>query len=209
MNIVVFGAGGRVGNLVVVEALKRGHKVRAFVHSNPTFDKNSRTEVVKGDIYSSEDVVKAVKNMDAVVSALGSWGTPKKDILAQGMRNIIPAMQEQNVKKIVSLTGSDALAPSDTKKLLHTLRRSLLLIGAPKVLRDGESHIRLLADSDLDWSVVRSPIMNLRGNKNEFKLTDKRPKPWQTVNRESVALAMLDIAESNNSFKKASFIVRK
>jgi putative NADH-flavin reductase len=209
MNIVVFGAGGRVGNLVVVEALKRGHKVRAFVHSNPRFDKNSRTEVVKGDIYSSEDVVKAVKNMDAVVSALGSWGTPKKDILAQGMRNIIPAMQEQNVKKIVSLTGSDALAPSDTKKLLHTLRRSLLLIGAPKVLRDGESHIRLLADSDLDWSVVRSPIMNLRGNKNEFKLTDKRPKPWQTVNRESVALAMLDIAESNNSFKKASFIVRK
>jgi putative NADH-flavin reductase len=197
MRIVIFGANGRVGNLVVKEALKRGHKVSAFVHSRSSFDYNPSLKIVKGDIYNPKDVENAVKGSDAVISALGSWGTPKKDILTTGMKNIIPAMQNNKTKRIVSLTGSDALAPGDTKTLIYILSHFTLSRLAPKILKDGETHIKLLSDSDLNWTVVRSPVMN------------SRPKPWSTINRKSVALAMLDLAESNKNVKSAPHIIRK
>jgi putative NADH-flavin reductase len=209
MKIVVFGANGRVGSLVVKEALKRGYKVKAFVHSGSSFDYNPSLEIFKGNIYNNDDVSQAVKGVDAVISALGSWGTPKKDILTAGMSNIIPAMQKNKVKRVVSLTGSDAIAPRDSKSLIHALSHPLLSVIASKILKDAETHIKLLDSSGLNWTVVRSPIMNNRGKINKFRLTNKRPKPWKTINRQSVAVAMLDLVESNKKLMQSPHIVRK
>jgi putative NADH-flavin reductase len=209
MKIVVFGANGHVGSLVVKEALKRGHKVRAFVHSGSSFDYNPSLEIFKGDIYNNDDVSQAIKDVDAVVSALGSWSTPKKDILTAGMINIIPAMHKNNVKRVVSLTGSDAIASRDSKSLIHTLSHPFLSIVASKILKDAETHIKLLDGTDLNWTIVRSPIMNNRGKINKFRLTNKRPKPWNTINRNSVALCMVNLAESSEGVKQALYIARK
>jgi putative NADH-flavin reductase len=209
MKIVVFGANGRVGSLAVAELLKRGYKVKAFVHSGSNFKDNKNLEVTKGDIYSKDDVAKAIKGADVVISALGSWGTPKKDILTSGMKNIIPAMQQNKIKRIVSLTGSDAKAPGDAENLLHRASHLALSVIASKILRDGENHIELLNQSGLDWSVVRSPVMNDRGNASKSELNLKRPKPWATINRKSVALAMVDLIEPTKHLRQAPYISRK
>jgi putative NADH-flavin reductase len=209
MKIVVFGANGRVGSLVVAEALSRGYRVKAFVHSGSQFKDDPKLEIIKGDIYNKSDVAKAVEGAGAVISALGSWGTPKKDILTAGMKNIIPAMQQNKIKRIVSLTGSDASSPADTENLLHRVSHLALSIVAPKILKDGENHIGLLNQSGLDWTVVRSPVMNGKGNAARFELTSNRPKPWATVNRKSVVLAMVDLVEFCQHSQQAPYISRK
>jgi putative NADH-flavin reductase len=207
MKIVVFGANGRVGSLVVAELLSRGHKVKAFVHSGSKFKDNPNLEIIKGDVYNAKDVDTAIHGSNAVISALGSWGTPKKNILTEGMKNIIPAMQQNKVKRIVSLTGSDASAPNDAENLLHRVSHLALLVVASKILKDGENHIKLLVESKLDWTVLRSPIMNDKGSK--FIVANTRPKPWATINRKSVVLAMMDLIESNQNLNKALYISRK
>ncbi len=208
MKVIVFGSNGKVGRLVVDELLKRGHSVTAFVHGTYHFPRNSHLRVIKGDIYEALSIEEAMIGNDAVVSTLGSWGTKKKNVLAEGMRNIIPVMQEQHVSRIVSLTGADCDAPGDTQKFVHNLSHALFSVFAPKILKDGEAHLDQLISSELDWSVVRSPVMNNEGDPEAYQLGKHRPQPWETIHRKSVAKAMVDVLESNNYTQQAPFITR-
>lgn len=209
MRITVFGAGGKVGRLVVKGALDAGHDVTAFAHHDPKFAKDPRLTVVRGDIHDPEDVVKAVKGADAVISALGSWGTETKDIVSAGTANIIPAMEAAGAGRVISLTGADARAEGDRLSLMHRLTHAAIQVTPPrKILADGERHIRLLERSGLDWTVIRSPIMNERGDRGSFRLGTGRPAPWATVNRHSVALAMLHLLDTDKYSRQAPFITR-
>src|SRR4051812_42365964 len=100
MQVTVFGASGKVGRLVVAEALQRGYSVKAFVHSRNPFEDSPKLKVVKGDVYDSDDVAKALRGSDAVISCLGSWGSKRRDVLSSAMRMIIPAMTEQKIGRI-------------------------------------------------------------------------------------------------------------
>lgn len=206
MKLLVFGANGNVGSKVVKLALSRGHRVLAFVHGDSKLAPNKRLTILKGDIYDKDTVSKAVQQADAVISALGSWGTPNKDILTKGMEHIILAMERAGIRRIVSITGADARAKGDKNTFLHTLSRSILLLVNGKILIDGERHIELLEASNLDWTVVRSPIMNEKG-KTGYKLTTNRPFPWQIVDRQAVAVALIDLIEARRATIRNIFIV--
>jgi putative NADH-flavin reductase len=209
MKVVVFGASGKVGRQVVQGLLDEGNHVTAFVHSSSPFAANAQLSIAKGDIYDDADVAQAVRGADVVVSALGSWGTKRKDVVSSGMRAIVAAMHAAGVKRVVSLTGSDALAAGDSKTLLSRASHRLITLSpARRILRDGEEHIRLLEQSGLDWTVVRSPVMNERGNPERFILGRRRPKPWATVNRRSVALAMVRLVSEPGYARQAPFITR-
>lgn len=206
MIITVFGANGKVGQNVVPYALSKHHHVRAFVHSSNPFKKNEALKVIQGDIYDNDTVRRAVNECDAIISALGSWGKPKKDILSSGMENIIPAMEHTGVKRIVSLTGNVAYDPSDNPPLFMRISHSAMSLMAPKIIEDSELHIKLLSDSGLDWTVVRSPVMNEYGS-SEYNL-QLRPALIRTIHRNAVAKSLVDLVENNGFLRKSPFIVR-
>ncbi len=209
MRIAIFGASGKVGRLVVKGALDAGHDVTAFAHHDPKFAKDSRLRIVRGDIHDSKDVAAAVKGADVVISALGSWGTKTKDIVGSGIANIIPAMEAAGAERIISLTGADARADGDKLGLLHRLTHAAIQVTPPrKILADGERHIRLLEQSGLDWTVIRSPVMNEKGDPKGFRFSTDRPAPWATVNRRSVALAILELIDDDSRSRQAPFITR-
>ncbi len=209
MQITVFGANGQVGRLAVAEALKKGFIVRAFVHNKSSLVGSSSLIVVKGDIRNLKDVEKAIKGSGAVVSTLGSWGSQDKNVLTNGMKNIIPTMHRYKINRIVSLTGADATFEKDTFIFIDKLSNLAIRILAQKIIKDGEQHIKLLNESGLNWTVVRSPIMNNRGINLEFKLTNIKPLPWQTINRNSVALSLIELLSNDKYYNKAIYISRK
>lgn len=206
MNVVLFGANGRVGSLVCSELLSRGHKVRAFVHGSLELSHENLT-VFKGDIYDTDSVLRALDGMDVVVSALGSWGTARKDILGTAMAAIIPAMKANGQSRIISLTGTAAHKPHEKIGLSAAVDRILLKCIDRKVLHDGELHLRLLSESSLDWTVLRSPIMNNKGD-SRYVLNEVLTLPFATINRKAVALAMVDIVEQDTWHKSAPCIHR-
>lgn len=208
MKIVIFGANGRVGKLVVHEALKRGHDVTAVVHSAPEDLFGDGVRTIQADIHDRNQVSHAISGNDAVISTLGSWGTKSKDILTSGMRNIIPSMENANISRIVSLTGADARVSGDKPSLSSLVIGALFKMFAAKILSDGEKHIRLLARSDLAWTVIRSPKMS-DGNATEYILNNISANAWDTITRHTIANAMLDVLETGKQHNNAPIIHKK
>lgn len=210
MQITVLGASGKVGRLVVAEALARGHRVVAMVHQHNPFDAQDNLVVQAGDVHSGHQVAACLHGSQAVICSLGSWGTASKDIVASGTRQAIVAMHALGVSRIVSLTGADAYAAGDQRPvpLLRRLSHLAAQATAGKILRDGEAHIRLLAASHLDWTVLRSPVMT-NGSDRLYRLTLRPGTPWQTISRRAVAKGLLDQLEEPGYLGAAPFIYRQ
>lgn len=80
-----------------------GLNTRAFVRDPSKLPDHLRNsvEVVQGDVLNYTDVLNAIKNVSAVVVALGTRNDLKPTtVLSEGMKNIIKAMKEQNVEII-------------------------------------------------------------------------------------------------------------
>ncbi len=207
MNITVLGAGGQVGRQVVALCLERGYTVTAFVHSHNPFEAQAGLNVVAGDIYNHEDIAHALMGSEAVISALGSWHTQRKDVLASAMRLVIPAMGDAGIKRIITVTGSGALWSGDRVRILDKFGRQLLLLVAPKILRDGEAHIALLESSDLDWTSVRSPVMT-GGQNISYVLKAHLPIGVTVIPRAAVAAALVDLIDTHEFSRQAPVIYK-
>ena len=208
MRITVFGATGKVGRLVVDELLAHGHTVTAFTHSHPLQQSSSTIITVQGDIYNPGDVDRAIQTSDAVISALGSWGTVRKDVLTNATQNIIPSMEKHSVKRFISVTGSGAQTPNEKTNIIEKLSHRIFGLIAPKILRDGEQHIALLTNSDLDWTVIRSPVMTNRGNPKNYQLSLRNRLYKLTIHRHAVASSIVDQLEETRFTRQAPYITR-
>ena len=72
MKVIIFGATGTVGRLLVEQALSLGHQVTAFTRSPEKFGQPSeKLRVVKGDVLDPGSVERAVAGHDGVLCALG------------------------------------------------------------------------------------------------------------------------------------------
>ncbi len=76
MNLVVLGATGRTGRLVVEQALAAGHTVTALVRSPQKLTtRNPNLRVVAGEATDAAAVSRALDGADAVISTLGGAGS--------------------------------------------------------------------------------------------------------------------------------------
>jgi len=102
MTVLVVGATGSIGRLVVDEALRQGHVVRALVR---TQDKSrqisARAQVIIGDVTRPDTLRGAVSGVGAIVFTLGSDGLGKvgaETIDYGGVRNVLAARSSQNIR---------------------------------------------------------------------------------------------------------------
>lgn len=70
MNIAVFGAGGTIGQRITLEALVRGHEVKALVRHLDGFPiAHPRLSIMKADILDPNNVAEVIADTDVVVNA--------------------------------------------------------------------------------------------------------------------------------------------
>lgn len=190
MKVTVLGASGKVGRAVVHELLQQGHTVTAFVHSTDISRQFPEVTVVRGTINNTNDVRQAMTGSDAVICALGSWGTKTKNIVGTGAQAVVEGADGAPLR-FVSVTGAGATCAADAQGIWQRLQRRLLLCIAPRILRDGEHHLSVLAASNLRWTCLRSPVMT--GSKSTaYKLSVALPGLMATVPRRAVAKALVD-----------------
>src|ERR1700744_3615164 len=93
MTVLVVGATGSVGRLVVEEAIRQGHSVRALVRDyRKARQLPVGAHVVVGDVTQPETLTPAVRDVDAVVFTLGSEGGGKvgaESVDYGGVRNVL------------------------------------------------------------------------------------------------------------------------
>jgi uncharacterized protein YbjT (DUF2867 family) len=166
MKVLVIGATGGSGRAAVDELLLRGHEVTAFSRHAATLGKvPGRLRAVNGDATDLAAVDRVVRGQEAVivtlgisenalrVRLLGASGTPM-DVRSRGTRNVITAMRQHAVGKLVVQTTYGVGATRDQLPPLYRLLYWLVL--RPQIA-DTEQQERAVRASGLDW-VIAQPV---------------------------------------------------
>lgn len=203
MKILVLGANGKVGSKVTLALLQKGHTVVAGVHKSKERVPEG-AELVPIDITDQASIEANLRGCDAVVCALSSWQAPAHNVLGQAMRVLIPAMQQTKVRRIISISGDAARVPNEKPAPLVRMFHAVAFGAVGKVVRDSEKHIRLLYDSDLEWTVLRPGIMT-SSSSAAYQLRSTHPR-GVFVTRNAVVAAIVDLVESPTHVGEAPFI---
>jgi uncharacterized protein YbjT (DUF2867 family) len=102
ITVLVVGATGSIGCLVVEEALRQGHAGRALVRTPGKARRlPPKVRVVTGDVTRPDTLPGAVDGVDAVVFTLGSDGAGKvgaETVDYGGVRNVLAALGSRTVR---------------------------------------------------------------------------------------------------------------
>ena len=102
MNLLVLGATGRTGRLVVEQALAAGHSVIALVRSPEKLaTSHANLRVVRGGATDTASVSRALEGADAVISTLGGRGS----VIADSTQAIVAAARQTGVSRVVVLSS--------------------------------------------------------------------------------------------------------
>jgi len=162
MRITIFGATGGTGRRLVRQSLDAGHSVTAVVRDPAKLtERHELLDVVRADVMDPESIGPAVKDADAVLSALGrSSGRDTTPVQSAGTRSIITAMAASGVRRleVVSAAPVSQNDPGDGFIYRNTVRHLLRAI-----LKDGYADMAVMEDevrhSDLDWTIFRPPML--------------------------------------------------
>jgi uncharacterized protein len=198
MEVIVFGATGQVGLQLVKQALWKGWKVKAFGRN--VFDitiENENLQLIRGALFDETEVFNALKNCDAVLSALGGGfdGTDKTRSL--GMKNIVKQMEKSGCKRIVAIGGMGVLNAAEEGKLLMDMPEF------PEeylpVSNEHRAAYDVLKNSAAAWTFVCPPDIKNGETTGIFNTAaGYPPTPNQyRINSGDLALFMLNELEKN------------
>ena len=157
MKILVLGATGGTGRLVVSDALAKGHSVVALVRSKAAAAL-PEAELIEGNVCNENILERALDSCDAVVSALGTgMGFRKVNLLTDATRAMISAITRSGARRLVCIS---ALGVGDSHGhggfVFDRVFQPMLLSEAYRDKGRQEGAIRA---SSLDWVIVRPAML--------------------------------------------------
>jgi uncharacterized protein len=118
-TIVVLGAGGKAGQLVVAEAARRGHLVRAVVRTLPAEGRlGDGVDLVLGDATSKDDLTSLLAGTDAVIVTVGAPGRELYREVARVLTDTVAGLPEPR-PYIVHMGGGSTLRMPDGSTYLE------------------------------------------------------------------------------------------
>jgi putative NADH-flavin reductase len=201
MDVLIVGATGRTGRLLVAGALERGHRVTALARAPERLGPAAaRVRVVRGDVLDGGVVSDAVDGCDAVLVALGVAARHKDPAVnALGTLNVVRSMQRYGVRRLVVLSAAGTRPGRDPEQswvhehVVKPIRRG----AANDDLRRMETSVR---QSELDWTIVRAPDLTDGPARGGYRFGPGFSLPGgRRIARADVAAFMLDELERRDN----------
>jgi len=152
MKLIIFGATGSIGHHLVQQALEQGHSVTTFTRdASKVGVQNEHVNIIVGNVLDPISVDDAVTGHDVVLCSLGAG--MKGVVRSEGTKNIIHAMQQSGVKRLIC---QSSLGVGDSKSNL-TLFWKYFMFGLllRKAYKDHFYQEQYVSQSELDWTIVR------------------------------------------------------
>jgi len=161
MNILVFGSTGSIGTQLLQQGLANGHSITAFARDITKISvTHENLKTVQGDVLDPASVAAAIGHdtarydsmgYDAVIIVLGAG--MKGGVRAKGTLNIIQAMQQKNIKRLVC---QSTLGAGDSRGNLNFFWKYIMFGGLLKqAYADHQQQEQIVRASGLDWTIVR------------------------------------------------------
>jgi uncharacterized protein YbjT (DUF2867 family) len=185
MNILVLGAGGQLGRVLVSRLATDGHAVRAFVRRQPEKDVDVPAEVFIGDANSEASVRQAAKGQEAVVSAIGS-GTLRRNTSESDTTKVTLRALEGFTGRYIAMSAG-MVAP--VSFIFDHVIRTLFLAN---LYREHRLVEELVKAGSIDWTIVRPPRLTNGPARGYLASVERRPGPKISMRRADVAQFLSD-----------------
>lgn len=203
-KIMVFGATGGTGREAAKQALEKGFEVTAVVRNPSGFDlQHEHLKVIKGDVLQSSTFENEIAGKDAVISCLGTGsGTKPTTLFSEGIKNIISAMNQAKVKRIVCISAG-AL---ETNKEMGFFARLLIKAVLQPILKNLFSDMRLMEaeieTSELDWTIVRPPRLKNKPLTGKYRIAvNSHVRRPSSLSRADLAQYILNSIDDARTYK--------
>jgi putative NADH-flavin reductase len=198
MNLLIIGATRGIGFQLLEQALQTGHVVTALVRDPQKIPKqHDRLKLIQGDILDLEAVKRAMAGQEAVCVTIGIGVTWKLvTVFSQGTRNVLEAMRQQGVRRLVCITGIGA---GDSKGhggfLYYRLFNPLLL---KTIYEDKDRQEALIQNSETEWTIIRPGFLTNGPLTKKYRvITDLSGVTAGKISRADVAHFILEELATN------------
>lgn len=210
-KILVIGATGGTGQELVRQALERDYEVSALVRNLSKLKiEHPNLKVLKGDVLDYNSVEAGMHGQDVVLSALGHkrFFYPTR-ILSEGTRNILQAMEVENVQRLICETSLGIGNSAGKLGLYYTFFTIPVIL--PFYFWDKTRQEKLIAESNTKWCIVRPGKLTKGAKTNEYRHGPEIGNFFWTVRitRADVASFMIDQITDNTYLGMAVAVSRK
>lgn len=205
MKVLLFGAGGRVGRVVLAELAARGHDVTAAFRMQP-FPEDLPDNVVPAvaDATDPESVTAAARGHDAVVSAIGPGTRNDAEVIEVAARALVSGLEKAGVKRLVIVGGAGTLE----------IRPGVMRLDDPSYPEQYRAQgirqkaaLATFRASPLDWTYLSPPILFSPGERTgkyriggDAVLADETGR--SAISFEDFAIALADELENPRNLRR-------
>jgi uncharacterized protein YbjT (DUF2867 family) len=185
-KVIIIGASGSLAKYVI-DAVKEIENVQLtlFARNKKNISNRDNATIIEGDATNYSDVKNAIAGQDIVYVNLAGNLEPMT-------KNIVKAMQENNVKRIVAIS-SIGIYETPLKPILIPYRK----------LAD------VVENSGLDYTILR-PDWFTNGNEIDYMLTTKgESEAGSAISRKSIANFIAVLIENPELHKKENLGISK
>ena len=203
-KIAVIGGNGKAGKYLIKQLIIQGYQIKALTRNPEKPMHDLMVEKITGDARNYETVFSLLQGCDAVISTIGpSKDQPDTCSIVTG--HVIQAMQTLNMKRYIELAGLAIDTPTDKKGFITRLVVRIMKLVVPAIIADRQKGYRLLTESNLDWTLVRSSMIEQTDSKRLIK-TSLLDSTGRKVSSTDLALFMVNQLPDDQFLRKAPFI---
>lgn len=204
-KIAVIGGTGKSGTYLVKELLQRGYSIK-LLHRNPSSlsISNPLVEIVSGDARNSEAIDRLLTDCQSVISTLGQ---PKGEtsIFSRATENVLNAMKKHGIKRYIVTTGLNVDAPGDHKNEKAKFATAWMYQNYPETTKDKQIEFESLLKSDLDWTMVRLPMIVQTDESFPVKVS-LEDCPGESISASDLARFLADQLSDEKYIRKSPFL---
>ncbi|MFT3793172.1 NAD(P)-dependent oxidoreductase [Flavobacterium sp.] len=206
-KIAVIGGTGKAGKYLVQELLAQGFPVKLLLRNPDRLPiEHPLIETLVGNANKYDDVKSLLQNCGAIISTLG-LGQPhsEKNIFSTATGHILKAMEQLGIKRYIVITGLNVDTPFDHKGTHTQQGTDWMKMHFPETTADKQKEYELLSSSQLDWTLVRLPLIEqtLLRNETNVSLEDC---PGEKISATDLAVFLIEQLQSGTYIRKSPFI---
>lgn len=187
MKIVVFGAGGKLGPVVVEEAERRGHDVTPVTHAD-------------ADVRDTDAIARVAAGHDVAISTIGPGSHGDFRVVVDAVEPFLTGLARAGVPRLIVVGGAASLEVAPGVRLLDTPDFPEEWKPAAQAAADALARYHTARDGHVDWVFVSPAAILEPGERTgcyrtggEQLLVDERGT--SRITYPDFAIALVDEAE--------------
>ena len=196
-KILILGASSPTGKVLLthLQSSKKNLEITCYVRNPEKLSSFTNINIIKGDIIDQPKLSSSMKDKDMVITLLNAKN------LVEIAENIIKSMRENNIKRIIWMTGMGIHheVPGPIKEILDKLVES-----QPHYVKAADT----VMNSGLDYTLLRGAHLTDNNNRKYYIQKEGEALHCNTCDRITIVEFIGKIIDNMDLYKNESFGVK-